>query len=856
MMPSSSRFAVEPLERRQLLAATELIRNGGFEGVVSETDWVRSGNFQADSRFSSPRTGSGYAYFANLDGSAGNSITGTLYQQFSIPSNTTSLTLNFWTRISTSETTSTLQNDTMSIAIQSQAGTTLQTLTTLSNLNAGSSYVQRTYALNRALIGQTVRLAFTAANNATLATTFRVDDVSLNAVSPATSNRVVGYLPYYRYSSAFSKLDWGALTHVNYFAVTASDTGALTTTNVTAAALNNVVSTAHAAGVTVGITIGPHSFSTLAASATARQAFANNIVNYALQYNLDCIDIDWEPPAGNNNANYANLINDLHTLASPQKIMITAAVNPLTNEIPAATVNAKMNWLNLMCYHFTSSNHSTYTQSVNAMLDWTNFGVQKNKLVMGVPFYGLQGPTYSDPAKIYSTIMSEALAANGEFPSPEIDFVSPFYFNGVETIRKKSQYVLDNGYGGMMIWEVGQDRWNTSAQYDHRSLLPVMKSVFLQNGAFTSVTMSPSDNGNAPIGGTQSVLVTVTFNAPSAGVLQVALVDEAVTPASNWTYIAAGGTVTRTLSIPVSEPAAGQQFYEVYTQFRPGASSGPLLAIDDTDLLKLTPYRLNWVQFPAAPSSPSPNDGASLVTAPVLFDWANAANASSYDVIVNGVLRANVTSSQWTSNVSFAPGVNHTWQVVARNTNGTTSGQVWSFTWVAPDTTPPSVNGGDFNVDTRQVTILFSEEMAEVSGDAFISLQSGGTDVNVGPGILSASTMTFTLPMGLADGDYQFRLPTTSVSDLANNPLAADWTLPFYLLTGDVNRDRAVNFDDLLIVAQNYGTTGRTFSQGNLNYDATGNVDFDDLLLLAQKYGTSLQTAPSLTSKLRRRPLL
>lgn len=843
MMTPPSRIPVETLERRRLLAATELIRNGGFEGIVSADDWALSGNFQADSRFSSPRSGAGYAYFANFDGTAGNSITGSAHQQITIPLNTTSLTLNFWTRISTSETTTSLQNDTLSISIQDTAGATLQTLTTLSNLNAGSAYVQRSFALDRALIGQTVRLAFTAANNASLATTFRVDDVSLNAVSPATTNRVVGYLPYYRYNAAFSKLDWSALTHVNYFALTASDTGALSTTNVSAAALNNVVSTAHAAGVTVGITIGPHSFSNLAASATARQTFANNIVNYALQYNLDAIDIDWEPPAGNNNANYGRLIDDLYTAASPHRIMITAAVNPLTNEIPAAKVNGKMAWLNLMCYHFTSSNHSTYTQSVNAMLDWTNYGVQKNKLVMGIPFYGLQGPTYSDPAKIYSTIMNEALAADGVFPGPEIDYVAPFYFNGVETIRRKSEYVLNNGYGGMMIWEVGQDRWNASAQYDYRSLLPVMKSVFRQNGAFTSVTPSPSDNGTAPVGGTQTVSVTVTFTAPSAGVLQVALVDEAVSPASDWTYIEAAGPVTRTLNVPVSEALAGEEFYEIYTQFRPGAPSGPLSAFEDADLIRLSPYHLNWVQYPAAPSNPSPDDGAALVAAPTLLDWADAANATSYDVIVNGTLRATVAASQWSSSIHFSPDTVHTWQVIAKNANGSTSGATWSFTWVAPDSTPPVVNGGGFDVDTRQVTIQFSEDMAQLTGDAFIALQPDVTELNIGPGLLSGSTVTFTLPTGLADGDYLLRLPVSSFSDLANNALAADWTLPFFLLAGDVNRDRAVNFDDLLILAQNYGTSARTFSQGNLDYDQAGNVDFDDLLLLAQKYGTSLVTA-------------
>jgi YD repeat-containing protein len=57
-------------------------------------------------------------------------------------------------------------------------------------------------------------------------------------------------------------------------------------------------------------------------------------------------------------------------------------------------------------------------------------------------------------------------------------------------------------------------------------------------------------------------------------------------------------------------------------------------------------------------------------------------------------------------------------------------------------------------------------------------------------------------------------------------------------IAGDTNLDRAVNFDDLLTLAQNYGlTTGQTWSTGDLN--GSGSVDFDDLLGLAQTYGQS-----------------
>ncbi len=61
-----------------------------------------------------------------------------------------------------------------------------------------------------------------------------------------------------------------------------------------------------------------------------------------------------------------------------------------------------------------------------------------------------------------------------------------------------------------------------------------------------------------------------------------------------------------------------------------------------------------------------------------------------------------------------------------------------------------------------------------------------------------------------------------------------------YTTVGDLNLDRTTNFDDLLIMAQRYGQSNQSYSQGNLNYSADRLVSFDDLLILAQGYGTSL----------------
>jgi hypothetical protein len=67
-----------------------------------------------------------------------------------------------------------------------------------------------------------------------------------------------------------------------------------------------------------------------------------------------------------------------------------------------------------------------------------------------------------------------------------------------------------------------------------------------------------------------------------------------------------------------------------------------------------------------------------------------------------------------------------------------------------------------------------------------------------------------------------------------------DFVFDFFVMAADANHDATVDFADLVSLAQNYGLTGRTFSQGNFDYSSDGRVDFADLVILAQRYGQSL----------------
>ena len=144
--------------------------NPGFE--TGSAPWTATaGVIGANTGTGAPRTGTRDAW---LDG-YGVTHTDTLTQSVSIPAGCTASTLSFFLKIVSSETTTTTAFDRLTVAV----GTT--TLATFSNLNEGTgTYVQRSFNVG-SFAGQTVTLRFTGTEDASLQTSFVIDDTALNA---------------------------------------------------------------------------------------------------------------------------------------------------------------------------------------------------------------------------------------------------------------------------------------------------------------------------------------------------------------------------------------------------------------------------------------------------------------------------------------------------------------------------------------------------------------------------------------------------------------------------------------------------------------------------------------------------
>src|SRR5688572_20337472 len=84
---------------------------------------------------------------------------------------------------------------------------------------------------------------------------------------------------------------------------------------------------------------------------------------------------------------------------------------------------------------------------------WVNKGLAKEKAVFGVPFYGYSWANGKATALTYAQILAQAPDA------ATVDQVqvagATTYLNSRVTIQAKAK--LARQYGGIMIWELGQD---------------------------------------------------------------------------------------------------------------------------------------------------------------------------------------------------------------------------------------------------------------------------------------------------------------------------------------------------------------------------------------------------------------
>ncbi len=277
--------------------------------------------------------------------------------------------------------------------------------------------------------------------------------------------KAVGYLPTYRFH-LIEKIQLNKLTHLNIAFANPDDKGQLATRGVN---IELIVQDAHDEELDIFIALGGAGARLTDwenwITPARRSEFIHRIMEYTAEYNLKGIDVDLE--GGVVNDDYSGFVLELRDSSNSNGLGLSAALpgmhrySQLTNEALAC-----FDWINIMAYDATGPwnpgnprPHSPELFAIGSINFWLNQGVEMERLILGVPFYGWD---FSDQSNVVAHSFSEIVAMNPD--NAQYDQIGEIYYNGLPTIENKTILALDK-ISGIMIWEIGQD------SFDEYSLL-------------------------------------------------------------------------------------------------------------------------------------------------------------------------------------------------------------------------------------------------------------------------------------------------------------------------------------------------------------------------------------------------
>ena len=259
-------------------------------------------------------------------------------------------------------------------------------------------------------------------------------------------------------------------------------------------------------------------FSDAALSDASRATFAESALVLLRQHHADGIDLDWEYPGqgvagikcrAEDRENFTRLLKALRGMldaastadgrTGPDRYTLTiaSADREYFDHTEMSRLHVDLDWINVMSYDFFNS--LTPTTGHHAGLFASEFaspadrnadasinqhlaaGIPARKLVLGVAFYGrafngvnpahdgLNQPyAHFEGAPSYAELVEKWIGHDGFVRHWDERAKAPFLWNPAtrtfvtyddpESIREKAEYVRAKVLGGMMFWELSQDR--------------------------------------------------------------------------------------------------------------------------------------------------------------------------------------------------------------------------------------------------------------------------------------------------------------------------------------------------------------------------------------------------------------
>jgi len=225
---------------------------------------------------------------------------------------------------------------------------------------------------------------------------------------------------------------------------------------------------------------GSGRFSEMAANEHFRKQFCENCRKVVKEYGLDGIDIDWEYPTSSDagissspddTKNFTLLMRDLRKALTRIKLLTFASAAG-AGYIDFKAVLPYVDFVNVMAYDMASfpMHHAALygpTEGWNmttskAVEKHLAAGVPKEKLVLGMPFYGkgsFKLPEHVDMEQVKAERnLTEEWDSIGHYPYlMDASGKKVYSFENARSISDKCQLILDQDLHGAMFWDCSGD---------------------------------------------------------------------------------------------------------------------------------------------------------------------------------------------------------------------------------------------------------------------------------------------------------------------------------------------------------------------------------------------------------------
>jgi hypothetical protein len=322
------------------------------------------------------------------------------------------------------------------------------------------------------------------------------------------NKKMVGFLTR---DGSLEDVDFSNLTHLVISSAVVGEVegqASLVDTTFTTLDVPLIVKAAHNAGVYVMLDVtskiinlngggyyADYSFYNVIADDAKRAVAISTFMKFAVDNDFDGVNIYLNNTSEGPDALNAGKVKSFYEAVAsalpdgPNGVFFYSASVPggwTTGALSSAATVERIDWVNIQPFRYedlSPTAHSPFWAFTDLAATWiNNFGLPKEKIVGGFPAFGLRYDMPTDGTTVtwgnlwmftayesYKSIL--ARDANAHTKSM-LNVDDGIYYDGHAVVQQKAQYVLDQDFGGLMIWSLESDSRDQS-----KSLLKVANTA-------------------------------------------------------------------------------------------------------------------------------------------------------------------------------------------------------------------------------------------------------------------------------------------------------------------------------------------------------------------------------------------